>query len=1113
MAKTPAPPTGTVTFLFTDIEGSTRLWERDPALMAAALSDHDRLLCEAVAAHRGHVVKTTGDGILAAFDAATDALAAALAGQRALLAALAPDRADGLRLRARMGLHSGVAELRDGDYHGPSLNRAARIMSIGHGGQVLVSAATAELVADSLPPGAALRPLGSFRLRGIARPESVYQLLADGLPQAFPPLRTASSRLVNLPQPPTGFVGRWPEVEEILALLLAHGARLVTLIGPGGMGKTRLSIQAATTLLERDPLVFPDGVFFVSLAPLQTAAAITTAVAAAIGFHFSDTERTPRDQLIDYLRGRNALIILDNMEHLLDDGGALWPADVLAAAPAVRILSTSRARLAIQGEQLYVVPAMSLPAPEVVRAWAAGEAGLAAAGDYSALRLFQEAAARSQPGFRLGRDNVAVVAHIAHQVQGMPLGIELAAGWLELLSPEEIAAEIERSLDVLATDLHGVPERQRSLRAVFDSSWALASARERALLPPLAIFRAPFEREAAEAVAGARLPDLLALTNRSWLQRVAVSDGISRFQMHELLRQLAAEKLRADADTEAAARDRFMRHYAALVVAIRPRLYGREQREALARIESEYAHLHLAWEWLVAAGEYTLLVEGMLPVLHRFAHMRGARQQAGDLVQMALDGCRGAGADCGEHHRAILLLAAASLLYAGSDPDLLLHEASDILDRLNDPEKLLGATYPHLLHTRRYSDPQAVERLQALTASADPEVAVAAMHNLGLTLASDAGNPAALAAAPGWLQRAGTAFRQRGDDWACATICAHLAEAEARLNELDAALAHIDEAQSLFESVADWQNAAILHRFRADIALQRGQPDLALAALADLLANSRERGDRMTEIFSLGFLGMTLVRYGDVNESLRLRREALAASRDIGFTANVPWNLWEMGEAYRLAGSPAEARASYDEARAMFQAQHHDFGLGYCERGYGDLALMAGDPTAAAGHFAAAQRLIGQYPDQAWSFVYVSNGLARAHSGLGQPVAALAQLVAALPVANNFRLTEMQTLLLATVAELALAAGRARLAAALCALLAGHPLTWNETRARVAALAAAAAGILSEAGSAAVPACVLDVVALSGALATLPAGDPDEWLGHAESLALPPASAAGATSP
>ena len=1084
---------GPVTFLFTDIEGSTSLWERHPEAMKHALARHDALLRAAVEGHHGQVVKSTGDGAYAVFAAPSEAVAAALAFQRALLADPWPELAPDV-LRARLGVLTGQAELRDGDYFGPTLNRTARIMSIGHGAQILLGTVTAHLVTGGLPPGVSLLDLGEHRLRDLTQPEHIFQVVAEGLPARFPALRTSSARVVNLPGQPTGFIGRWDEVDGILRLLAPGGSRLVTLVGPGGMGKTRLGIQAAATLAEREPERFRDGIHFVPFAPLRSAESMVGAIAAALDFQFGQGEQGPRRELLDYLRGREALLVLDNLEHLLDDGGATLLADILDTAPGVSMLATSRSRLSIQGEQLYVVPGMSLPDAQEAETWSDPQAE---AGRFSGLRLFLQAAGRARPDFRLTPDNVAAVVRVCRQVQGMPLGIEMAAGWLELLSPAEISAEIARSLDVLATDLYGVPERQRSMRAVFDSTWQLLSERERTVLPALSVFRASFTREAAEAVAGAGLRDLMSLANKTWLQPVSSAGGSSRFQMHELLRQYAEEKLRAGGEAETAANDRYARYYAALWAENGPRLESAAQKEALALLTREYLHGHAAWTWLVARGELEWLADRMLRPFVRFALMHSLIFEVGDLVRQALDACRRA-AGCHLRVRISLLVAVSALRYPPSDPSAIMDEAHRLVEDLAEPERELGIWYPLLLNWRPYRDPDNPRRLWRLAEGDDTDGrASLAAHLTGAALLAESRDRTGLEESVEWLRRAAAGYLRRGDRWAYAGVIEDLSLGEFRLGNRDSALALVDEAQAIYESLADWHHANMLRQGRATTLLYDGRPDLVLKTLEGFVAYSRERGDRLMETFSLGFLSLQAVRFGDLDETRRMRERALALTRELGYSDNESWNLWELGEVHRVAGSTVEARRYYDEARALFDAQGNRFGLAYYERGLGDLALMAGDAAAAARRFSAARDLMADYPNEEWSLAYVLTGLARALAGSDRLDEAPAALAAAIvPIAGNHTPIDMETLVVAAAAEMALAGGRAQLGATLCALLAAHPLTWNETRARVAALVARARQGLGDDTTAAAEARgrLLDLHALIAGLAALPPVEAGPWL-------------------
>jgi len=675
-------PTGTVTFLFTDIEGSTQLWDRFPQAMPAALSAHDATLRRAIETHGGRVVKHLGDGVFAVFSRAGDAVAAAMRAQRELrdtrheirdtsseppTASLSTDPLTTDHrplLRVRMGIHTGEAELREGDYHGPALNRADRLMAAGHGGQILLSATTASVCEGSLPAGATLRDLGEHRLRGLARPERIYQLLLPDLPANFPPLRSLGEYVVSLPTPATGFVGRGAEVRAIVDRLADPGLRLLSLVGPGGAGKTRLAIQAAALIGREGDGRFADGIYFVPLAPLNTAEAIVTAVAQTLGFRFRQSDEPPRRQLLDFLRTRRVLLVMDNFEHLLGGGAADLPADILEHTPVV-ILATSRTRLNVQGEHLVNVGGMRAPDAYTIRRWAAlatteeeAEKVIAdAAADYSAVRLFAQCAARVRPGFRLRPDNIGDVARICRQVQGLPLGIELAAAWLEVLTLPEIAAEIEHNLDILATEQRGVPDRQRSIRAVFETSWALLSDRERAILPMLSVFRGPFAREAAEFVAAATLRDLLGLVNKSWLQPMT-ADGRpptadnggqpgsgsgqrsavgGRFALHVLLRQYAEEKLAEMPELAEQAHDRQARYFARFLESTMRRMIGAEQARAFDAVAEEFDDIAQAWQWWAGRGEFGRLVDQMLLPLFRYATARFVGINVAPLLDQAIE--------------------------------------------------------------------------------------------------------------------------------------------------------------------------------------------------------------------------------------------------------------------------------------------------------------------------------------------------------------------------------------------------------------------------------------------------------------------------------------------
>src|SRR5919107_568219 len=392
--------TGTITFLFTDVEGSTKLWERGPEAMSKALSHHDELIRNAVEAHDGFVFKTVGDAFYAAFSTAAEAVEAAIDAQKSLLSEVWEETGP---LKVRIAMHTGAAEERGGDYFGPTLNRVARLLSAGHGGQTLLSLPAQELVRDQLPVDAELRDLGEHRLKDLARPERVFEILAPDLPAGFPPLRTLESRPNNLPMQPTLLVGREREVGEVRERLLAPEVRLLTLTGPGGTGKTRLALQAAADLLEE----FEDGVFFVALATISDPTLVVPTVAQALGVRESG-DRPLTEGVRDYLKDKRLLLVLDNFEQVLE---AAPMSGELLSAPQVKVLATSRIPLGVYGEHEYTVPPLSVPDTKRLP-------GLEALSHYEAVRLFIERATAAKADFAVTSENAPAVAEICARGRG-----------------------------------------------------------------------------------------------------------------------------------------------------------------------------------------------------------------------------------------------------------------------------------------------------------------------------------------------------------------------------------------------------------------------------------------------------------------------------------------------------------------------------------------------------------------------------------------------------------------------------------------------------------------------------------------------------------------------
>jgi predicted ATPase/class 3 adenylate cyclase len=579
-------PAGVITFLFTDIEGSTRLWEQQPERMRPALALHDAIARAAVQGHRGTVVKTAGDGVHATFDDPLDAISATLELQQALDD---PSATGGIAFRVRCGVHVGVDERRDNDFFGPAVNRAARIMSVAHGGQVLLSEAVAILVRGRLPSAVTLRDLGPVRLRDLASPERVYQVIHPQLRQVFPALRSLETTPNNLPQQLTSFVGREQQLAEVRKILPRN--RLVTLLGVGGIGKTRLSLQVAADMLDD----FPDGVWLVELAPLTDAQLVPQAVASVLGVK-EEAGRPVVDALKKHVKDRQLLLILDNCEHLVHVCAELAKL-LLEAGPGLKILASSREHLRLSGETTY--PVSGLAVPDVLETTAP-----AALTQYESVRLFIDRAVAAQPAFAVTDQNAVVVGEVCRRLDGIPLAIELAAARVRALSVENIAARLNDRFRLLTSGSRTALPRQQTLRALIDWSYDLLDERERAVLRRLAVFAGGWTLEAAEVVCASedlREPDVLDLLTTLVEKSLVVLEAAGgRYRLLDTVSQYAQERLN-DSGEEEQTRTRHLAFYLRLAETARPELVGPQQGAWLARLDLERENLLSAHAWCARA--------------------------------------------------------------------------------------------------------------------------------------------------------------------------------------------------------------------------------------------------------------------------------------------------------------------------------------------------------------------------------------------------------------------------------------------------------------------------------------------------------------------------------
>ena len=811
-------PTGTATFLFTDIQGSTQLVQALGAeRWQAILETHYRLLREQFSKNGGAEVNTEGDAFFMAFAQARDAVAACAAGQRALQAHDWPDDAV---IRVRMGLHTGEAAMVGTDYVGLDIHRAARIASSAHGGQVVLSDATRLLVESALPDGVGLIDLGEHRLKDLARPERIWQLRIDGLGNEFPALKSLDRTANNLPVQLTSFVGRDRDLAEGLRLL--RSTRLLTLTGPGGTGKTRLTLQMAAEASDD----FKDGVFFVPLAPITDPALVPSAVLQVIGVQ-DVSGRSPADVLLEYVASRQLLLVMDNFEQILD--AAPYVAEILKAGPQTKILTSSRAALRVYGEQEFPIAPLGVPDPAAVLS-------VDALSQYEAVQLFIERAMAIKPDFAVTNENAPAVAGITALVDGLPLAIELAASRIRLLTPQAIFTRLEGRLGELGGGSRDLPERQQTLRGAIAWSYDLLEPGVQTLFARFAVFSRGASLEQIEAVCGATgelgvdvIDGLGSLVDHNLLRTVDDVDEPRFFMLH-VIREYALERFTA-ADDADAIRERHARAYADLAEAAAPRLTGSEQKAWLDRLELDHDNLRTALAWAMDHDDGVLGTR-LVTALWRFWQIRGylfeARQRTDALV--ALPGLQ-------VHPRELsdALEAAGGIAYWQGDQDAAgerYYQALAIERAGGDKQRLANALY-------NASFPDMMKRTDLVAVRALVEEAIALYRDLddqaGLAKALwGIGNMAYFLEPPDWdlaitsLTESTGAFELLGDQFGLAWSLYTLGLAIVGRGNVDEAMPRLKKALELFDAAADKAGLALMMNAFAMVAYERG--DMVRAA-------------------------------------------------------------------------------------------------------------------------------------------------------------------------------------------------------------------------------------------------------------------------------------------
>jgi len=608
-------PSGTVTFLFTDIEGSTRLWQEKPEGMSLAHARHDVILREAIESNHGYIFQIVGDSFSAAFHNALDGLCAALAAQRALQIESWDKNPT---IKVRMGLHTGNAEIRpdsSSKYDGyATIASTQRVMSVANGGQILLSQTTHELVQNDLPDSVLLLDMGEHYLKDLRTPLRLYQLIAPNLEQDFPPIQSLNAFPNNLPVQLTSFIGREREINE--AGQLFSSTRLLTFIGPGGTGKTRLSLQVAAEQLVK----FKDGVWLVELAALTDPALIMQSIASV--FHLRMQMGMPLHEIVlDFLRAKNLLLILDNCEHLIEECAHLVD-QILRSSPRIKFMASSRETLGISGETIYRVPSLSVPAR--------AEATRDALQRYESVQLFAERARAANPKFELTDQNASSVAQICSRLDGIPLALELAAARASIFSTEQIATRLDDRFKLLTGGSRTALPRQQTLRALIDWSYDILSDNERILLRRLSVFAGGWTFEAAEAVSpDLDVLDLLTqLVNKS-LVIVDEQSMDTRYYLLETIRQYARDKLLESGEAEQA-RNAHLEYFVAFSERVNPLLDSKEVLLWIPRVDADYDNFRVAFEWGLEHN-----VEACLRLVGSLAYFWFRRGHGAEGIQMA----------------------------------------------------------------------------------------------------------------------------------------------------------------------------------------------------------------------------------------------------------------------------------------------------------------------------------------------------------------------------------------------------------------------------------------------------------------------------------------------
>lgn len=836
-------PSGTVTFLFTDIEGSTKLLQQLGEDYTSLLADHDQLLRGIFEKYNGSIRGTEGDSFFVAFSNAIDAMQAVIQAQQALATHA---WTNGVSVRVRMGLHTGEPQISELGYVGIDVHRAARIAAAAHGGQVLLSQTTRDLVSGKLPDAVRIRDLGDHRLKDLRQPKRLYQLVIEGLPTDFPPIKSLDALLNNLPGQLTSFIGRQQELLELQNLLKEK--RLVTLTGPGGSGKTRLALQAAREMVEH----FRNGVVFVALASLTDSELIASTIARPLGIK-ETAGRSIADSVQDYLRSKSLLLVLDNFEQVI--AAAPLVSQLLTGCSELKIMITSREALRIGGEHEYPVP--PLPLPDLAQA-----ASSESISQNTAVELFIQRARVVKPDFQLTNESAWAVAEICHRLDGLPLAIELAAARIKLFPPRAMLDRLQNRLEFLSGGGRDLPARQQTLRNAIVWSYDLLNESEQRLFRRLSVFTGGCMLDAIEALAENPLDrvsivgELGSLLDKSLLRQVDDPQGEPRFVMLELLREFGLEQLAASGEQEQI-RLWHAKFFLLLAEQAESKLESAEQLEWVNRMEQEHANLRAALRWSMSTDDASEICLRLATTLGLFWEVRGYFSEGRERVSAVLSTSASQGQT---HARSQLLARAAELAYRQSDYPATIAFAEESLEIC----RLLG----------------------------DQRGTASALIKLG-NAATEAGD---YKTASEYLEESLEIWRALEDLHGTARVLISLGWAALRPGDYQLAKARLEEALVISRELGDTRSIGFELSGLGEVALRQGDYTRATQLLEESLDLRRQLGNKWGVGVSLGTLGWVAICEGAWDRARERLRESLEVRHEIGDKGGSAWCLERLAD-------------------------------------------------------------------------------------------------------------------------------------------------------------------------------------------------------------------------